>query len=162
MHSALSALAPSDTPRVPRVGPFICSLLAIIGGCPSAGILSVASAVFHVAFEGAAQSYTSLPSCSIASKATMLTADEGRDPGKNRGATMRLEMRPGFTRQPCSIVNSCIMAAGSIFISLGLHSSSTLFWFRQRGDEAPSEKFAESSPRPVKMPSNSSAPGAKR
>jgi hypothetical protein len=38
----------------------------------------------------------------------------------NREAPMRLVMRSRLTRQPCSIVNSCIMAAGSIFISLWL------------------------------------------
>jgi hypothetical protein len=38
----------------------------------------VASAVFHVAIEDAEQSYTSLPSYSIATEATLLTVSEGR------------------------------------------------------------------------------------
>jgi hypothetical protein len=37
----------------------------------SGSILSVAFAVFHFAFEGAEQSYTSLPGCPIASKFRM-------------------------------------------------------------------------------------------
>ena len=38
----------------------------------------VVSAVFHGLFEGAEQSYTSLSCCSIASNATMQTADQVR------------------------------------------------------------------------------------
>ena len=122
-----SALAPSDICSIPRVGESICSLLAIIGGCPSAGILSIASAVFHVAFEGAAQSYTSLPSCSIASKATMLTADEGRFRKDSRSPNAPAPYAP--TLFNCEQLHH---GAGSIFISLCLHSSSTSFWFRQQ------------------------------
>jgi hypothetical protein len=41
-------------------------------------ILDVAHAVFHGSFEDAEQSYTSQKDCSIATKATMLTADKKR------------------------------------------------------------------------------------
>lgn len=48
----------------------------------------VVSAVFHGLFEGAEQSYTSLSCCSIASNATMQTADNERTPEVNRKTSM--------------------------------------------------------------------------
>jgi hypothetical protein len=58
-----------------------CIVIFALGHCVlhfPGTIMDVAYAVFHVAFECAEQSYTSLPSCSIASNATMMTADKRR------------------------------------------------------------------------------------
>jgi hypothetical protein len=58
-----------------------CIVIFALGHCAlhlPVTILDAAHAVFHGLFEDAEQSYTSPPSCSIASNATMLTADKKR------------------------------------------------------------------------------------
>jgi hypothetical protein len=75
---------------------------------------------------------------------------------------MRLTIRPRFTREPCSIVNSCIMATGSMFISLDFALLVDLLLGRQLGGKASFEVLATGSRYPVKIFTDSLAPGAKR
>jgi hypothetical protein len=141
-----------------------CIVIFVLGHCVLhiPGIVPpVVFAVFHGSLKGAVQSDTSLPCCAITSNATMQSADNEWTPEENRRASMRFRIRPRFTRKLCSIVNSCIMAVESMFISLGIALLGNLLQGRQRGIKALFEVLTADSRYPVKLFPDSSALSAK-